>query len=263
MAGADTAVDWDTVVVEIVDFLQERIEAAGAEGYVLGVSGGLDSALAATLAVEAVGADDVTGLVLPGAPTHEQNTADARELVEQLGIAYSETDIEPLVDTTAAAMPDDLDKLTVGNVRARVRMLLLYTRANAENLLVIGPDNRSEYLLGYFTKYGDGAADVCPLGDLYKTEVYDLADHIGLDERFVEKTPTAELWEGQTDEEEIGAPYEVIDPVLRRVVEGPETVSDVVADDAVDVDQETAERLVAMHRESEHKRTRPPTPGLR
>lgn len=263
MAAVDRSIDWDTVVNDIATFMQERLEAAGADGYVLGVSGGLDSALAAKLAVDAVGADAVTGLVLPGAPTSEQNTADARELIDELGIEYSETDIEPLVETTAAATPGELDRLTVGNIRARARMVLLYTRANADNRLVIGPDNRSEYLLGYFTKFGDGAADVCPLGDLYKTEAYDLAAHVGLDDRFIEKTPTAELWEGQTDEGEIGASYEVIDAVLRRVVEGTETITDVVADDAVDADEGTVRDLVAMHRQSEHKRTRPPTPGLR
>jgi NAD+ synthase len=263
MATVDRPIDWGAVVEEITAFLRERLDAAGADGYVLGVSGGVDSALAARLAVDAVGPDAVTGLVLPGAPTSDRNTADARDLIDRLGIACGEAGIEPLVEETVAATPGELDRLTVGNVRARARMILLYTRANAENLLVIGPDNRSEYLLGYFTKYGDGAADVRPLGDLYKTEVYDLAAHVDLDDRFLEKAPTAELWEGQTDEDEIGAPYEVVDAVLRRVVEGSETVTDVAADDALDVDEETARGLVEMHRRSEHKRSRPPTPGLR
>ncbi|MFB6097276.1 MAG: NAD+ synthase [Haloferacaceae archaeon] len=254
-------VDWDAVADSIRAFLRERRADAGADGYVLGVSGGIDSALAAVLAAAAVGPENVTGMVLPGAPSNAAHMRDARELIDDLGIGYREADIQPLVEQYRRALPGDLDRLTVGNLRARTRMVLLYEQANAANELVIGPDNRSEYLLGYFTKYGDGAADVCPLGDLYKTEVYALAEHVGLDERFLEKTPTAELWEGQTDEGEIGASYAVVDAVLRRVIDRGQSVEEVAAE--TDVDREVVADLVEMHRASEHKRQRPPTPGLR
>lgn len=257
----DRDVDWDGVVATIEEFLEEHREAAGADGYVLGVSGGLDSAVAAVLAAEAVGSENVTGMVLPGAPSGAENMDDARELIDDLGIGYREADIQPLVEECRRAIPEDLDKLAVGNVRARTRMVLLYEQANAANELVIGPDNRSEYLLGYFTKFGDGAADVCPLGDLYKTEVYDLAAQIDLDRKFIEKTPTAELWEGQTDEGEIDASYDTIDTVLHRVVDYGQSVDEVI--DATEVDREIVEDLVGMHRRSEHKRMRPPAPGLR
>jgi NAD+ synthase len=262
-ADADLAerVEPDTAAAHVRRFLRAKREETGADGYVLGVSGGLDSAVAAHLAVGAVGAERLTGMVLPGAPSSEANMADARGLCASLGIETIEASIEEAVAEFRGMLPSDLGKLAVGNVRARVRAVALYERANAATELVVGPDNRSEYLLGYFTKYGDGAADVRPLGDLYKTEVYDLAEHLGVDEQFIEKTPTAELWAGQTDEGEIGAGYGVIDTVLSRVVDGEESVEDVVTGSGVD--RETAERLLAMYQESQHKRSRPPTPGLR
>ncbi|MFB6072213.1 MAG: NAD+ synthase [Halobacterium sp.] len=246
---------------EIRSFLADYLADSGADGYVVGVSGGLDSAVAAHVLVDAVGTDRVTGLVLPGAPSDPENMADARDLCADLGIEYRETDIQPVVEAVTAAADRDLSKEAVGNVRARVRMVLLYQAANADDLLVVGPDNRSEVLLGYFTKYGDGAADVAPLADLYKTEVYEFARRVGVADAIVEKTPTAELWEGQTDPGELGASYEVIDDVLAAYVDEGRDVDGVVA--ATDVDRDLVERFVDMHESSAHKRERPPTPGLR
>ncbi|WP_435096608.1 NAD+ synthase [Halarchaeum sp. P4] len=241
-------------------FLRDYCERVGAEGYVVGVSGGLDSAVGATLAAEAVGPENVRGLVLPGAPSDPENMRDARELCESLGIEWAEESIEGQVAAFREA-DATLDTEAVGNVRARVRMVRLYAAANQHEMLVLGPDNRSEYLLGYFTKYGDGAVDVAPLCDCYKTEVVALARYLDLDSRFVEKEPTAGLWAGQTDREELGAPYSEIDPVLRCLVDDGLGVEATAA--RVAADRETVERLAELHESSAHKRREPPTPGLR
>ncbi|MGB9986597.1 NAD+ synthase [Salarchaeum japonicum] len=252
--------DYARVEARIHDFLRDRLDAAGADGYVLGVSGGLDSALGARVAADAVGPENALGLILPGAPSSTANMRDARDLCDFLGIPYEEDDIRPAVASIRDGLSGDFDETTVGNVRARVRMTYCYEAANARNYLVLGADNKSEYELGYFTKYGDGAVDLAPFGDLYKTDLYEFAEYLGLPETFIEKQPTAELWEGQTDEDELGASYEVIDAVLRRYLDRDLTVAEIVADTGIDRD--LVERFVSRHESTEHKRRRPPTPGL-
>jgi NAD+ synthase len=251
----------DAAAGTVRSFLADYLADSGADGYVVGVSGGLDSALAAHLLVDAVGPDRVTGRILPADPSNSENIADARELCEGLGVEYRVTDIQPLVDDVTAASHGDLPKTAYGNAQARIRMTLLYQAANAEDLLVVGPNNRSELLLGYFTKYGDGAADVAPLADLYKTEVVDLARLVGVPDHIVEKTPTAELWEDQTDPGELGAPYETIDPILRAYVDDDRALDDVV--DLTDADRDLVEQFLEMYETSRHKRERPPSPGIR
>jgi len=254
-------VDLAAAADETRDFLADYLDTAGASEYVIGVSGGLDSALALQFAAEAVGPDRVTGYVLPGQPSAGRHMTDARQLCTDLDVEYHEASIQPMVDAATSALPDECSKETIGNTRARVRMVLLYQAANEHDGLVIGPDNRSEYLLGYFTKYGDGAADVAPLADLYKTEVFDLARHVDLPVTFVEKTPTAELWPGQTDEGELGASYETIDAVLRHTVDDDCTVAECASETGIDA--ALVESFVTMHEATQHKRERPPTPGLR
>ncbi|WP_423751452.1 NAD+ synthase [Salinirarus marinus] len=252
--------DADVAADRVTAFLDDQLEKTGADAYVVGVSGGLDSALAIALAVRAVGADDVVGVLLPDDPSIEENVADARELCSDLGVEWREASIAPLVEAARETYPADFDKLTVGNLRARVRMCLLYAEANERGGLVVGPSNKSEYQLGYFTKFGDGAADVRPFADIYKTELYELARHTGLDEKFVEKAPSAELWEGQTDEGELGASYETIDAILKALLEEGRSVAETAAATATPVGE--VERFAAMHRESQHKRELPPYPDV-
>jgi NAD+ synthase len=248
-------IDAPAAVATMRSFLAERLDAADAEGYVLGVSGGLDSTVAAHLAVDAVGADRVLGVMLPDDPTDDRNVQDARELCADLGVERREVDIGPVVEAVVEAVPAEPDRVAAGNVRARIRMVFEYLEANHGDRLVLGTGNRSERVLGYFTKHGDGAVDVLPMGELYKTEVVAVARHLGVDERFVGKRPSAELWKGQTDEGELGADYGTIDPVLRGLVDREESVGTVAAETGVDMD--LVRRFERMWRTSAHKR-RPP-----
>lgn len=253
--------DPDRTVDHLVDFLAEYRETAGADGYVVGVSGGVDSAVAVTLAARAVGPERVLALLLPAAPSADAHVADARDLCDRLGVDRREVAIDPLVaavrETYLVESETDLDRVTAGNLRARLRAVYLYLAANRQDLLVLGTTNRSEYLLGYYTKYGDGAADLRVLADHYKTEVCDVARALDLD-RFAAKTPSAELWEGQTDEGELGASYDTIDPILRSLADGR---SPAETARLVDVDEELVRRFAAMMAATEHKRAPPPTPG--
>lgn len=245
----------------IEGFLQDYLEESNAEGYVVGVSGGLDSAVTLKMAVEAVGTDTVTGLVMPGEPSVEENMEDARELCEHLDVDYHTIDIEPVVDELVDALPSEPGKVAEGNARVRTRMVLQYLFANEEGLLVLGSSNRTETLLGYFTKHGDGAADVKPLADLYKTEVRELARELGLPDTFVDKKPTAGMWEGQTDEKELGADYMTIDTILRLLAEEGRAVEEIVVETGID--RETVENVAKRYRESGHKRELAPFPELR
>lgn len=242
-------------------FLEEKLEEAGADAYVLGISGGMDSAVAAKTVVKALGPDKLVGWVMPGKPSREEHMEDARQLADDLGIELREVNIAPVVEQFSEDAPFECDKLTKGNVRARVRMVYEYMDANQNDLMVLGADNRSELMLGYFTKYGDGAVDVSLFGDLYKTELKEFAEYIGLDEKFIEKTPTAGLWEGQTDVEEIGLPYESIDPILKRLVE--EGMSPEAIMDSTEFKCKEVERVNELYQGSRHKRRRPPSPELR
>jgi NAD+ synthase len=253
--------DYERVVEKIDSFLNQKLEEAGAEGFVIGISGGIDSAVVAKLAVDSVGSENVYGWVMPGDPSSEQNMKDARELADNLGIEIREVNIEETVQSFNETAPFQIGELAEGNVRARVRMIYEYMDANENNLMVLGGGNKTENLTGYFTKYGDGAVDLTPIGNLYKTEVKKLAEHIGLDQKFIEKKPTAGLWEEQTDEGELGASYEIIDRILKRAVEQKQSVDKIVEE--TEISRTKVERFVEMYDKTEHKRKRPQSPELR
>ena len=252
--------DYSRVVDEVKHFLTKKLEETGAEGYVIGLSGGIDSAVTAKLAVEAVGHDNVNGWVMPGDPSNPENMEDARNLCEDLGISYREISIESTVKEFEDVAPFEISKETLGNVRARTRMIYEYIDANENNLLVLGTGNRSELLIGYFTKYGDAATDISPIADLYKTEVRDIAEHIGLNRKFIEKEPSAGLWDDHSDKDEIGLSYDKIDLILKQLVDQEKSVKE-IADG--DIAREEVERINEMHQDSSHKRSMSEILGLR
>ncbi|ELY46437.1 NAD+ synthase [Natronorubrum tibetense] len=243
----------------ITDFIRDRVDAAGAEGAVLGLSGGIDSTLTAYLAVDALGAENVHGLVLPATVSSGENMSDAERVAQDLEISYDVIEIEPIVDSLLAAYPEaEGDREAVGNARARVRAVLNYLVANHEARLVLGTGNRSEAAVGYFTKYGDGAVDCHPIGNLYKAQVRQLATHVGVPEDLVTKTPTAELWDDQTDEDEMGVSYETLDSILATHIDGPLSVAATAR--LLEIEVQTVEKIRGMYERSEHKRQVPPAP---
>ena len=259
--------DIETVRATVAAFLRERVDAAGADGVVVAMSGGLDSTVTATMAVEALGPERVLGLGLPCHKTDASAAMEAAAVADHLGIEFKRVQLRQLLhqfeqQLVPALSPDEGPGPTptpdraLENAIARLRMVCAYYAANRTNRLVVGTANRSELLLGYVTKYGDAGADLFPLGALYKTEVRALGAHLGLPDPIVEKEPSAGLFPGQTDADELGATYDVIDPLLERVVDDGEPVG--AAAQSLDIEPDTAQRLVSMCAETAHKRAVPP-----
>jgi NAD+ synthase len=243
----------------IHQFLRAHVAQAGATGVVLGLSGGIDSALAARLARDALGPERVTGVLLPDRAQSEALTAETREYARSLGIGCLEIAIDGVESSVRGLFSEGLDRESVGNIKARIRMLLLYTVARRAERLVLGTGNKSELLLGYFTKYGDGGVDLLPLGDLYKTEVRALSSALALPESIRQRAPTAGLWEGQTDEAELGLPYAELDRVLRGLEE-LRTEEEIAA--ITGLAETEVRRVSARVRQHRHKRRMAPIPKL-
>jgi len=245
----------------ITSFIAEQVDGAGVDRAVIGLSGGIDSTLTSHLAVEAIGAANLHGLVMPSEANTESNMSDAeRVAAELLGIEYDVVEINPLVDAVLDAYPDaDGDRLAVGNLRVRMRAVLNYLVANHEDALVLGTGNRSEAMVGYFTKYGDGAVDCHPIANLYKGQVRQLAEYVGVPGEMARKTASAEMWVGQTDEEELGIDYETLDSILALHVDGP--LSTAATARTIGIDEETVAHVRTLSEQSAHKRAAPPGPA--
>jgi NAD+ synthase len=201
-------------IERIQHFIRETCDAGGARGIVIGVSGGIDSALAAALAAGAVGGGQVLGLTLPSAVTPSADIEDAAALCGAFGITHRVIDIAPIIDAYRNTAGFEDTPYLVGNLMARTRMALLYYHANRRSALVCGTSNKTEYLLGYCTKHGDNAADIQPILHLYKTDVYALSRTLEIPKAIISREPSAGLWPGQRDEDEIGLPYPTIDRAL-------------------------------------------------
>ncbi len=198
----------------IEKFLAEKLRKVGAKGLVLGVSGGLDSAVCMRLCARAVGNDRVLALLMPEKDSPKDDLEDSKRLCKLEGVKFKVVDITGPIEAYKKAIGGKIDKKSLANIKARCRMVVLYHYANSEWRLVVGTSNKSEMLFGYFTKFGDGAADLEPIGDLYKTEVRQLAKKMGIPASVVKKAPSAGLWKGQTDEGEMGITYERLDAIL-------------------------------------------------
>lgn len=202
---------------KIIEFIRNKINESNASGAIIGLSGGIDSTLVAHLTVEALGKDSVIGIHLPDSNlVRNEDKLDAEKQAKSLGIEFKTIDISEILNSFMDVIPDgnQSDNRTKGNLKARIRMAILYFYANSFNKIVIGTGNKTEILLGYYTKYGDGGVDILPIGNLYKTEVRALSRYLGISEEIISKAPSAGLWEGQTDEEELGLSYELIDQML-------------------------------------------------
>ena len=243
----------------IGEFLRAHVREADARGVVVGLSGGVDSALVARLARDALGPEQVLGVLLPNAAVPAALVAETEAFGRRLGIELRTVRLEPIESALRTAVPEIVDRVTLGNSTARLRMLILYAFARERRLLVAGTGNKSELLLGYFTKYGDGAADLLPIGDLYKSDVYALGRELGLPSAVLERPPSAGFWEGQTDEGELGQTYATVDRVLRRV-ELLEREEEIVR--ATGVDAATVRSIVGRVERFRHKRRLPPVAKL-
>jgi len=232
---------------QIVTWLCEQLAAAGADGFVFGLSGGVDSATAAALAVRAVGPECVLAALMP-CHSQPEDAALGQLVADTFSIPIITVDLGGAYDALIAALPPSDHALAFANVKPRLRMVTLYYLAQSHNYLVLGAGNKTEIAVGYFTKWGDGGVDLLPLGDLYKTQVWELARELGVPQEVVERAPSAGLWPGQTDEGEMGITYLELDRVLAAIEAG----------DTSGIELVTLEKVRGMMAGSEHKRALPP-----
>ena len=212
--------DFAEIEKKLTSFLVSEIGKTGLKKAVVGLSGGLDSALVAALAARALGKENVTGILMPYKTSSAKSIEDALKVVENTGINCLKIEISAVVDTFAAnnmTNPDFSRKGRLGNIMARTRMITLFDFSAANGAIVLGTGNKSEIELGYFTMFGDGASALNPIGSLYKTDIFEFARYLGLPASVIEKAPSADLFEGQTDEGEIGYSYQTMDPVIHAV----------------------------------------------
>jgi len=231
---------YEKTVNKIVNWLKEQLEKSHTKGFVLGLSGGLDSSVCVALLKKAT--DNCLGLLLP-IESLVRDMEDASEVAAHLNLKTQYIDLTSVYNNLIKLLPGD-DRLARGNIKARLRMTVLYYYANVNNYLVCGTGNKTELMLGYFTKYGDGGCDILPLGDLYKFEVRELAKILGIPQVIIEKTPSAGLWQGQTDEDELGFSYEEMDKILQEIAESR-------------AQGKAAEKLQLLFERSMHKRQPP------
>jgi NAD+ synthase len=224
----------------MVAWLKDRLNDTGTKGFVLGMSGGLDSSVCAALIRQAT--DNCLGLILP-IESDIKDLDDASALASALNMKTQYLDLTATYKNLVNLLPDG-ERVALGNIKARLRMIVLYYYANLNNYLVCGTGNKTEISLGYFTKHGDGACDILPLGDLYKGEVRELARELNIPEEIINKVPSAGLWSGQTDEQEIGFTYEQMDAALKDLSKG-------------EVTDETCQKLREVVNKSAHKREMP------
>jgi NAD+ synthase len=244
----------------IVQFIRDEITRVGFTRGVIGLSGGVDSSLVASLAAEALDAANLLGMILPYRTSDPQSRADAEHVATQLGIATRVVEITPMVDPYVTRFDGGDPSAAAagarrrGNVMARARMIVLYDQSEEFRALVIGTSNKTEALLGYTTQFGDNAAAIQPIADLYKCQVRQLARAVGVPEDIIAKAPSADLWEGQTDEGELGFTYDAADAILYRLVDERRHVEDVIAEG---FDARVVQRIVETMARNQFKRVTP------
>jgi len=255
--------NYDAALSRILEFIKDKVHDADLSGVVIGLSGGVDSSVTVTLAVKALDKDKVHGLILPDKrTTPKEDVDDAVEIAKNLGIKYHVIEISKVYDSLADSMPfySPGDNVANGNIRARVRMIILYYYANINRLMVCGTSDKSELLLGYYTKYGDGGSDILPIGDLYKTQVRVLAKKIGLPKKIYSKPSSPRLWPGQMAENELGLSYEVIDTILFYYFNLRMDIDKIHLE--TEIPRDLIIKIIKRVLVNEHKRMTPPIPKI-
>ena len=261
MARRDLRIDAKLESARIVSFIKRTLDAAGAKGVVVGLSGGVDSAVVGALCVRALGKANVLTLLMPSVHTPKGDIDDARYLAKSWGtqtVLIPISDAIDVLERSARATGIRPTRLARANVQARVRMTLLYYFANTLGLVVAGTGDRSEIEVGFFTKFGDGGVDFLPIGHLYKTQVRRIGKYLGLPNRVVTKPASPQLWTGHRASDEIPVDYDKLDVILAGIIDERLGPSGAAAKAGVPV--EVVESVLEMHRKSAHKRKVPPMP---
>ena len=238
---------------ELVDFLKENFKKNGFSKAVLGLSGGIDSALAAYLLRDALGKENVLAIMMPYKSSNPDSLNHAKLVIEDLKINSKTIEITDMIDAYFKN-EKEATSLRMGNKMARERMSILFDYSSKENALVVGTSNKTEIYLGYSTQFGDSACALNPIGDLYKTNIWDLSRYLKIPNELIEKKPSADLWEGQTDEQEMGLTYKEADQVLYRMLEENKTVEEVLAEG---FNKDLVDNIVRRMNRSEYKRRMP------
>ena len=246
------SLDYAKVEREILLFIRSTVSDAGAKGAVIGLSGGIDSSVVGALLVRALGKEKVVGILMPASHTPKEDTEDALALANSWGIKIHEVSIDQVFAAFEKSLPRERDaKIAYANVKARIRMIINYYFANAHGMLVAGTGDRSEDLIGFFSKFGDGGVDFLPIAHLYKTQVRELGAHLGLPTPVVEKPSSPQLWPGHRALDEIPIDYVRLDPVLVGLFDQKLSPKDVARKTGVDL--KVVEDVVRRHRNSAHK----------
>ena len=231
--------NYQNIKDQLIIFLKDEVKKIGIQNVVVGISGGLDSAIVAVLCKEAFG-DNMHGVFMPSHFSSDESILDAKELCEKFNISYEIIEIAPMVkgyfDNIKGATP-----LRIGNFSARIRMSVLYDISARDSSLVIGTSNKSEILLGYGTIFGDTACAINPIGQLYKSDAFEFARFIGVTDAICEKKPSADLWEGQSDEEDLGYSYKTMDDVLKLMIDQNKTKDELLS---MQIDEELINMLI-------------------
>jgi NAD+ synthase len=257
MVGGELAFDVSNETSKIASFIQRVVAEASAKGAVVGLSGGIDSSVTGALCVKALGRKNVIGLLMPSDHTPKEDIQDALALAETWRIRSEQIRISKAVRALKETAKIAGTRIARANVEARVRMVILYYYANSLGYLVAGTDDKSENTIGFYTKFGDGGVDFLPISHLYKTQVRELGAHLGLPRRLVQKPASPQLWPGHKATDEIPADYDRLDMALHYLFDLKRTPREAAAKAGITLS--AVEKIMQMHRRSEHKRKMPPS----
>lgn len=258
MKTVDLTINTDLTRRILTGFIRSEITRMGFSRAVIGLSGGIDSAVSCFLAAEALGGENVLAVRMPYRTSSADSLEDAQKVIEAAGVQSLTVEITPMVEPLFQRFPD-MDNMRRGNIMARQRMIILYDQSAAFNGLVVGTGNKTEILLGYTTLYGDSACALNPIGDLYKTQLRQLAEALGVPESIRRKAPSADLWAGQTDEGELGYTYAEVDRLLYLLVDQRYTPQECIE---AGFEPSFVHRVVERMRRNQFKRILPPIAKL-